>query len=119
MTVQFYKATSNGVVGEGDMAEIAAQIKRVYNEADYVGSLVTEGSTGRPTEHTGPMYEPPGWWDDFWTRYEANSRMTREETLRMLRELFGPNYRPTTEAQLRRDLRDLEKRQPRSRRDLN
>lgn len=50
VTVQFYKATSNGVVSEGDLADIATQIRRVYEEADYVGSLVTEGDTGRPTE---------------------------------------------------------------------
>lgn len=40
VTVQFYKATSNGVVSEQDMADIARQIRRVYEQADYVGSLV-------------------------------------------------------------------------------
>ena len=34
VTVQFYKATSNGVVTAEDMAEIAGQIQRVYREAD-------------------------------------------------------------------------------------
>src|SRR5262249_25009820 len=42
VTVQFYKATSNGVVSDKDMTEIAEQINKVYAEADYVGSLVTE-----------------------------------------------------------------------------
>lgn len=51
-------ATSNGVVSEADMTQIAAQIKRVYDEADYVGSLVSEGETGRPTEHHGSKVEP-------------------------------------------------------------
>jgi hypothetical protein len=50
VTVQFYKATSNGVVSADDLESIAAQIRRVYKDADYVGSLVTEGYTGRPTE---------------------------------------------------------------------
>ncbi len=53
VTVQFYKATSNGVVSEEDMADIAAQINKVYKQADYVGSLVVEGRTGRPTEYAG------------------------------------------------------------------
>jgi hypothetical protein len=50
VTVQFYQATSNGVVSAADMAAIAAQIERVYADAPYVGSLVTEGETGRSTE---------------------------------------------------------------------
>ena len=37
VTVQFYKATSNGVVSEQDMADIAEQINKVYKQADYVG----------------------------------------------------------------------------------
>ena len=43
VTVQFYKATSNGVVSSADMQEISDQIERVYDEADYVGSLVVGG----------------------------------------------------------------------------
>lgn len=50
VTVQFYKATSNGVVSEKDMAELAAQIRRVYEQSDYVGSLVVDGPTKRRTE---------------------------------------------------------------------
>lgn len=51
VTVQFYKATSNGVATEGDIAEIAAQITRVYDDASYVGSLVCpEEKIVRPTD---------------------------------------------------------------------
>lgn len=50
VTVQFYKATSNGVVSAEDVADVRAQIDRVYRDASYVGSLVTEGYTGRSTE---------------------------------------------------------------------
>lgn len=50
VTVQFYKATSNGVVTEDDVADVRAQIDRVYEDAAFVGSLVTEGHTGRSTE---------------------------------------------------------------------
>lgn len=90
VTVQFYQATSNGVVSEKDMAGLAAQIEKVYSQADYVGSLVTGGETGRPTEYTGaPKVEPANWWSDFWKRHESNTGQTREETLEMLQRLFG------------------------------
>lgn len=79
VTVQFYKATSNGVVSEEDMRAIAEQIERVYQQADYVGSLVVEGETGRPTEYDGPKDEPPGWWEAFWHRFEDNTGLTREQ----------------------------------------
>lgn len=49
VTVQFYKATSNGALDEADAAAIAAQLDRVYAEASHVGSLVTGGEMGRPT----------------------------------------------------------------------
>ncbi|MEP0901813.1 hypothetical protein [Nodosilinea sp. FACHB-13] len=71
VTVQFYKATSNGVVSEADMAEIREQIDRVYAEADYVGSLVVDGPSDRPTEHDGPKDEPADWWQRFW-EYQRN-----------------------------------------------
>lgn len=97
VTVQFYKATSNGVVNEADIAEIAAQIQRVYQQADYAGSLVTGGETERPTEYEGPKQQPAGWWEAFWQRYEQNSGMTRQAALELWRKLkitagrwFGP-----------------------------
>ncbi|HVX63009.1 MAG TPA: hypothetical protein VHC19_20475 [Pirellulales bacterium] len=89
VTVQFYKATSNGIVSEQDMAEIAEQINKVYSQADYVGSLVVEGRTGRPTEYEGPHIEPPQWWDVFWHRHLANTGQSREEAIAMLHELLG------------------------------
>ncbi len=67
VTVQFYKATSNGVVTEADIASIRQQIDRVYADGDYVGSLVTEGWTGRPTEWVAQPTEPePQWSDGTW-----------------------------------------------------
>ncbi len=77
VTVQFYKATSNGVVSAADMEEIAGQIRRVYDEADYVGSLVVDGASGRPTEYDGSKEEPAGWWEAFWQRFELNTGLTR------------------------------------------
>lgn len=79
VTVQFYKATSNGVVSEQDMAQIAAQIEKVYARADYVGSLVLGGATGRPTEYTGDKYRPRGWWQAFWKRHHENLGRTAPE----------------------------------------
>jgi hypothetical protein len=92
VTVQFYKATSNGVVSEQDMAGIAAQINKVYQQADYVGSLVVEGRTDRPTEYAGLHAEPPGWWDTFWQRHFENTGQTRDETMEMLRKLLGRDW---------------------------
>jgi hypothetical protein len=51
VTVQFYKATSNGVVSDQDLADVAKTINKVYDSADYVGSLVVpEGARHRPTD---------------------------------------------------------------------
>lgn len=75
VTVQFYKATSNGIVSEQDMQEIADEIERVYSEADYVGSLVVGGASDRPTEYEGDKTEPEGWWNAFWYRFERNTGM--------------------------------------------
>lgn len=50
VTVQFYKATSNGVVSERDLDNIARSIGNVYEHADAVGSLVLpEGDRNRVT----------------------------------------------------------------------
>jgi hypothetical protein len=92
VTVQFYQATSNGVVSEQDMARLAAQIGRVYQEADYVGSLVVEGETGRPTEYDGSKVEPPGWWDAFWQSHFENTGQTREQAIDMLNRLLGRQW---------------------------
>lgn len=92
VTVQFYQATSNGVVSEEDMARIATQIGRVYQQADYVGSLVTEGETGRPTEYAGPKTEPPEWWQDFWQRNFENTGQMRGEGIDLLNKLLGEEW---------------------------
>jgi len=87
VTVQFYKATSNGVVSAGDMEEIAGQIRRVYEEADYVGSLVTAGGSDRPTEYDGSKVEPAGWWVAFWQRFTENVGLSRGQAWDLLRDL--------------------------------
>jgi len=103
VTVQFYKATSNGAVSAEDLQEIKRQIDDVYARSDYVGSLVTGGETGRVTEYEGVKVQPLGWWNDFWTRYERNMGIPREEAIRRLRELLGNHYevRPVSELYVR------------------
>lgn len=50
ITVQFYKATSNGVVSDIDLDSISKSIGGVYEHADAVGSLVMpDGDPRRPT----------------------------------------------------------------------
>jgi len=87
VTVQFYKATSNGIVAAEDMEAIARQIERVYSEGDYVGSLVVDGPSDRPTEYDGSKDEPSNWWEEFWTRFEENIGMSRREAIEILRDL--------------------------------
>jgi hypothetical protein len=72
VTVQFYRATSNGVVNDDDLRAVYDQIQRVYDNADYVGSLVVpDGERHRPTDwiHTNPggdTWRQPTdpWWFD-------------------------------------------------------
>lgn len=73
VTVQFYQATSNGVLSGADVARLQAKIAKVYASADYVGSLVVPApaarprrpGTHRPTEWTGVSRPPANlsWWD--------------------------------------------------------
>ena len=89
VTIQFYKATSNGIVSEKDLAEIDEQISRIYDDADYVGSLVTDGRSDRPTEYEGEHTEPEDWWEEFWKHSENRLGMTRSEAMDLLRRLRG------------------------------
>ena len=109
VTVQFYKATSNGVVSDNDIREIRTQIDRVYANAKYAGSLVTGGDTGRPTEYDGPKFEPPFWWDDFWKRYHSNTGLTPEEAIRILRRINGAEWKPSDEKTFRKNITSIEK----------
>ena len=80
-------ATSDGIVTEDDMQAIADRIDRVYEDGDYVGSLVVDGPSDRPTEYDGPKDEPPGWWQAFWTRFEDNVGLDRDGPMDLLRRL--------------------------------
>jgi hypothetical protein len=68
VTVQFYQATSNGVLAAADVKTLHAQIKKVYAQADYVGSLVVPSPADRqrPTNWDGVSPRPAGvTWQDF------------------------------------------------------
>jgi hypothetical protein len=62
VTVQFYQATSNGVVSAENIDTLAAQIGKVYASADFVGSLVapSKADRRRPTNWDGVGPMPPG-----------------------------------------------------------
>jgi len=106
VTVQFYKATSNGVVDATEMKALADQIESVYADAKAVGSLVTEPDRGRSTEWDDEgrgKAEPEDWWERFWKTQEAATGKTRDELRRQLEVLLG--RRPTDgelEAAIRR-----------------
>lgn len=107
VTVQFYKATSNGVVSPADLSSIKQQIDRVYAQSDYVGSLVTEGETGRVTEYVGAKIQPADWWEKFWQRHQANTGDSPEVAMTKLQTLLGKNYQqqPVTELYVRNVLK--------------
>lgn len=107
VTVQFYKATSNGVVSQDDITAIKREIDHVYDQGDNAGSLVVDGETGRPTEYWGSKVQPANWWQDFWQRYEANRGISRRDAQERLRRLLGSQYQalPVTELYLRDVLR--------------
>ncbi len=65
VTVQFYQATSNGVINQDNVNAFAAQIAKVYAKADYVGSLVVPDGSYRPThwQGTGPAPKNTTWQD--------------------------------------------------------
>jgi hypothetical protein len=107
VTVQFYKATSNGVVSEKDIDEIRKQIQKIYDEGDFVGSLVVGPQTGRPTEYDGDKIEPPDWWVNFWQDYHQRTGLTREQVIEKIREKKGEAWVPLTEASLSVEAEDF------------
>jgi hypothetical protein len=65
VTLQFYQATSNGVISNSNVKAMASQIKKVYGKGDYVGSLVvpTELDRRRPTNWVGVTTAPMDVWN--------------------------------------------------------
>lgn len=67
VTVQFYQATATGGIGEREMAHLAGLVAKVYEQGDFVGSLVVPGpgDARRPTAWDGASPPPAelSWWD--------------------------------------------------------
>ncbi len=111
VTVQFYKATDNGVVSRDDLQEIKDQIDRVYAHGDAIGSLVTGGNTGRITEYEGAKVQPADWWQKFWLHHKRETGDDPAVAIAKLKQLLGQNYaqRPVTDLYLRTLLRSKRK----------
>jgi len=67
VTLQFYKATSNGIIDDSNVEAISTQIKESRKYAVSIGSLVVGGNSGRVTESNGVKI--PLWWGEFWLMY--------------------------------------------------
>jgi hypothetical protein len=67
VTLQFYQATSNGVISKDNVKAMAQQIRKVYGKGDFVGSLVVPSGVDRirPTNWTGVSTAPFVTWRDF------------------------------------------------------
>lgn len=67
ITMQYYKATSNGAVNEKVMQDIAKELQSARKFAVAISSLVTE-TTDRTTEHNAgaSVIILPPWWNPFW-----------------------------------------------------
>lgn len=95
VTLQFYKATSNGVMDDATMKKIADQIVEAQKDADFIGSLVTGRSVHRPTAHddTDPYHiNFPIWWKTYWTNiYQLHFRKFPEVMIRKSAEFVLMN----------------------------
>jgi hypothetical protein len=76
VTLQFYQATSNGVISRDNVKAMAAQIKKVYGKGDFVGSLVVPTGLDRvrPTNWIGVSKAIDVNWRDFPGLVERFSR---------------------------------------------
>lgn len=71
VTLQYYKATSNGIFGNAEISAISEQLKESRKFASSIGSLVVGGTSTRPTEPVlaSPSVRIPPWWSEFWLTY--------------------------------------------------
>jgi len=82
ITLQYYKATSNGVIDDAALQMISQQLKEARKYGENIGSMVVGGNTGRPTEPVLQIYPIPRWWDDFWITYQHVFTQYSERTAR-------------------------------------
>ncbi|MFW6369010.1 MAG: hypothetical protein ACOC0J_00310 [Myxococcota bacterium] len=78
VTVQFYRATSNGVIDDSDLRAVRDEIRMVYDNADYVGSLVVPDTPRhRPTDWIRDRPEEAETWShipDSWSPFLPRPR---------------------------------------------
>lgn len=104
VTLQFWKATSNGVVSRANFAEIAAQFtaEREKAKQEATGSLVTDGATDRPTEWAAAAPHP-AWFGPFYETNQHKYRGLFETRQAMGDYLFkGGRFRTGSDAELAR-----------------
>eukprot|EP01091_Cochliopodium_minus_P016945 TRINITY_DN6504_c0_g1_i1.p1 TRINITY_DN6504_c0_g1~~TRINITY_DN6504_c0_g1_i1.p1 ORF type:complete len:592 (+),score=180.15 TRINITY_DN6504_c0_g1_i1:30-1805(+) len=66
VTLQYYKATSNGVIDEEVISQISNELKESRKYATSIGSLVVNNSN-RPTEFDKQhLVKVAPWWGDWW-----------------------------------------------------
>ncbi|MEW6281551.1 MAG: hypothetical protein AB1758_23275, partial [Candidatus Eremiobacterota bacterium] len=86
VTVQFYKATDGNVTAE-DVDKACAQIDKVYENGDYVGSLVVGRDQDRPTAPHGHNKEPKDFWKDWARKHERETGETPVDVAKRLKDL--------------------------------
>lgn len=92
ITVQFYKATTDTTFSKKELIAMKKQLDGIYENSNYVGSLVIQGKTSRPTEHNvSPSY--PVWWTPFWKKYSLKTGMTEENAVKQLKVKYGKEWR--------------------------
>lgn len=89
VTVQFYQATDKPELNEDELIKIKNQLNQVYKNADYVGSLVTEGKTLRPTEHN---VDYPTWWPIFFPYQLADQVIEADTAELILQQTYGAEW---------------------------
>ena len=91
VTVQFYKASAGDQLTAKDLQAMTAEFEKVFAQADFVGSLVLDGKTNRPTEHDVEFNEPV-WWPVFWKKYEKASGHRQADSLKQLKKTYGKSW---------------------------
>lgn len=106
-TVQFYQATDTGSVASADLDRLAQTIHRVYATAQTVGSLVTAGWTGRPTEAQVAAWPQP-WYEAPCRDYATATGRTWQDGMARIRARLGAAWQPASAQELRNALKLVE-----------
>ena len=93
VTLQYYKATSNGVIDENNISQVASQLKESRKFATSIGSLVVGDSSDRSTNFVET--KAAAWWEDWWLIHKSefphhNEKQARETVFKNGRFLNDP-----------------------------